>query len=167
MARSAVLIGRTNADLIRMGLTLVTLSGIGLLLGWRVHGSALRVLAGFLVLLLFGYAFSWIGVLIGLSSPTTEAAGTAGLVWMFPVVLVSGAFMPPTRRMSGMLLTVAQWNPVTATAVAGRELFGNPNPVAEGSLPLEYPVAASVLWSLLLLTAAMALSKRAWRRRTR
>ncbi|GAA4964484.1 hypothetical protein GCM10023238_35150 [Streptomyces heliomycini] len=73
MARGAVLTGRTLADLVQTAFTLVVLAGVALLIGWRVHEDFGKVLAGFGLLLLLGYAFSWIGALIGLSVRTPEA----------------------------------------------------------------------------------------------
>ncbi|NEE22874.1 ABC transporter permease, partial [Streptomyces sp. SID7499] len=67
MARGAVLTGRTLADLVQTTLTLVVLAGVALIVGWRTHENLAKVICGFLLLLFLGYAFSWIGALIGLS----------------------------------------------------------------------------------------------------
>lgn len=78
MARGAVLTGRTIADLVQTALTLVVLAIVALLVGWRTHENIGKVLGGFGLLLLLGYAFSWIGALIGLSVRTPEAATSGG-----------------------------------------------------------------------------------------
>jgi ABC-2 type transport system permease protein len=100
MARSAVLVGRTLADLVQTALTLVVLGLVAFLIGWRIHKSVLEALCGFLLLLLLGYAFSWIGALIGLSVRSPEAATSAGLVWLFPLTFISNAPCPGGCRRS-------------------------------------------------------------------
>lgn len=124
MARGAVLTGRTVADLVQTALTLVVLAIVALIIGWRTHENIAKVLAGFALLLLLGYAFSWIGALIGLSVRTPEAATSGGLIWLFPLTFISNAFVD-ANQMPGFLQHVAEWNPFSATVQAARELFGN------------------------------------------
>ncbi|MGH3310954.1 MAG: ABC transporter permease [Streptomyces sp.] len=163
MARGAVLTGRTLADLVQTALTLVVLAIVALLVGWRTHENALKVLAGFALLLLLGYAFTWIGALIGLSVRSPEAATSGGLVWLFPVTFISNAFVD-TSRMPAFLQYVADWNPFSATVQACRELFGNPGVVDSGAWPMQHPVLASLLWSLLILVVFRTLAVRKYRR---
>ncbi len=92
------------------------------------------------MLLLFGFAMSWVGAYLGLIAKSVQSAQSTPMIWLFPIVFVSNAFVP-TQSMPEPLETVAEWNPVTAVAAAARELFGNPNPFkAEGSFPAEHPV---------------------------
>ncbi|MFD0268653.1 ABC transporter permease [Streptomyces sp. NPDC127106] len=167
MARGAVLTGRTLADLVQTTLTLMVLAVVALVVGWRTHTNALDVLAGFVLLLLLGYAFSWIGALIGLSVRTPEAATSGGLIWLFPLTFVSNAFVP-AENMPPVLRTIAEWNPFSATVQAARELFGNlpPGYEAPDVWPMQNAVLASVLWSLLIVAAFRTLSVRRYRSAT-
>ncbi|MFJ4778740.1 ABC transporter permease [Streptomyces sp. NPDC088762] len=167
MARGAVLTGRTLADLVQTTLTLVVLALVALLVGWRTHTSIGEVLAGFALLLLLGYAFSWIGALIGLSVRTPEAATSGGLIWLFPLTFISNAFVP-SDNMPAFLRHIAEWNPFSATVQAARELFGNlpPGYEAPAAWPMQHPVAASLLWSLLIIAVFRTLSVRKYRSAT-
>ncbi|WP_351233981.1 ABC transporter permease [Streptomyces sp. NPDC002133] len=164
MARGAVLTGRTLADLVQTALTLVVLAVVALIVGWRVHENIGKVLLGFLLLLLLGYAFSWIGALIGLSVRTPEAATSGGLIWLFPLTFISNAFVD-ANNMPGFLQTIAEWNPFSATVQACRELFGNlpPGFEAADAWPMQHPILASVLWSVLILVVFRTLAVRKYR----
>ncbi|MFI0807644.1 ABC transporter permease [Streptomyces echinatus] len=165
MARGAVLTGRTLADLVQTTLTLVVLAIVAVLVGWRTHENLGKVLAGFALLLLLGYAFSWIGALIGLSVRTPEAATSGGLIWLFPLTFISNAFVP-SENMPTFLQTIANWNPFSATVQACRELFGNlPDgyPVPE-AWPMQHAVWASLLWSVLIIVVFRTLAVRKYRR---
>ena len=94
MAHSAVLVGRTNADVVRNAFTVVIMSLCGVLVGWRIHNGVLDALAAFGLLLLFGYAMSWVGAVIGLSVGSAETANTAGFIWLFPLTFLSNLFVP-------------------------------------------------------------------------
>ena len=163
MGRSAVLVGRTAADLVRSLFIVVVMSVVGFLVGWRIHTGLVDALAGFGLLLLFGYAMSWVGAWIGLGVPNPEVANTAGFIWLFPLTFLSNAFVP-TQGMPTWLQTVAEWNPVTATVTAQRQLFGNPNPfTATDSLPGQHPVLLSLVYSLLVLAVFVPLAVRKYR----
>ena len=163
MARSAVLVGRTLADLVQTALTLVVLGLVAFLIGWRIHKSVLEALCGFLLLLLLGYAFSWIGALIGLSVRSPEAATSAGLVWLFPLTFISNAFVP-VSTMPGWLQAVAYWNPFSATVQAVRDLFGNlpPGP-GPTEWPMQHAIGVSIGWSVLIVALFSWLSVRKYR----
>ncbi|MCQ4082189.1 ABC transporter permease [Streptomyces sp. RB6PN25] len=162
MARSAVLAGRTLADVVQSAFVLLVLAMVALLVGWRVHHGILKALGAFLLLLLLGYAFSWIGALIGLSLRSPEAATSAGLIWLFPLTFLSNAFVP-VNTMPGWLQAFAYWNPFSATVQACRKLFGNPGADSAHAWPMQHPVAASTLWSLLILALFSWLSVRKYR----
>ncbi|MEZ0091208.1 ABC transporter permease [Streptacidiphilus sp. EB129] len=163
MARSAVLVGRTMADLVQTGLTVLVLALVAFLIGWRIHNGVPKALGGFGLLLLLGYAFSWIGALIGLSVRSPEAATSAGLIWLFPLTFISNAFVP-VSTMPGWLQAVAYWNPFSATVQACRQLFGNLPP---GPAPTQWPMAhaieVSIGWSLLIMALFSWLSVRKYR----
>ncbi|MCQ8770148.1 ABC transporter permease [Streptomyces telluris] len=167
MARGAVLTGRTLADLVQTALTLVVLAIVAVIVGWRVYNGIPKAVAGFALLLLLGYAFSWIGALIGLSVRTPEAATSGGLIWLFPLTFISNAFVP-ADNMPTVLRTIAEWNPFSATVQAARELFGNlpagyPVPSA---WPMQHPVWASLIWSVLIIALFRTLSVRKFRSAT-
>ncbi|KAF4409165.1 MULTISPECIES: ABC transporter permease [Streptomyces] len=167
MARGAVLTGRTLADLVQTALTIVVLALVALLVGWRIHEGILKMLAGFALLLFLGYAFSWIGALIGLSVRTPEAATSGGLIWLFPLTFISNAFVP-SDNMPTLLRHIAEWNPFSATVQACRELFGNlPQgyPVAD-AWPMQHPVLASLLWSVVIIAVFRTLAVRKYRSAT-
>ncbi|MEW2260988.1 ABC transporter permease [Streptomyces sp. NPDC047853] len=166
MARGAVLTGRTVADLVQTAITLLVLAIVALIVGWRTGSAepttAVRILAGFALLLLLGYAFTWIGALIGLSVRTPEAATSGGIIWLFPVTFVSNAFVD-SSQMTPWLRHIAEWNPFSATVQACRELFGNPGVVQSDAWPMQHPVWASVIWSVLIVVVFRTLAVRKYR----
>jgi ABC transporter DrrB family efflux protein len=168
MARSAVLVGRTVADWFQNVFVLAIMALCGLAVGWRVHNGALKAIGAILLVMLFSYAMSWIGAVIGLSVSTPETANTAGFIWLFPVTFVSNAFVP-TSALPSWLQPVAEWNPISSTVLALRELFGNPtgyheptNPVPD-VLPMQHPVATSLVWSIVILAIFVPLAIRKYR----
>jgi ABC transporter DrrB family efflux protein len=165
MSRGAVLTGRTLADLVQTALTLLVLAIVALLVGWRIHEGVPKALGAFGLLLLLGYAFTWIGALIGLSVRTPEAATSGGLVWLFPVTFISNAFVD-SSQMTPWLRHIADWNPFSATVQACRELFGNPGVSGSPAWPMQHPVWASLLWSVVIIVAFRTLSVRKYRNAT-
>ncbi|MGX4690171.1 ABC transporter permease [Streptomyces sp. JNUCC 63] len=165
MARGAVLTGRTIADLVQTTLTLVVLAVVAVIVGWRTHENFGKVLAGFGLLLLLGYAFSWIGALIGLSVRTPEAATSGGLIWLFPLTFISNAFVD-AHQMPSFLRHIAEWNPFSATVQACRELFGNlpPGFRTPDAWPMQHPVWASLIWSVVIILIFRTLAVRKYRR---
>ncbi|MEU2896073.1 ABC transporter permease [Streptomyces sp. NPDC006967] len=162
MARGAVLTGRTLADLVQTALTLLVLAVVALLVGWRTHTSIGEVLGAFGLLLLTGYAFTWIGAVIGLSVRTPEAATSGGLVWLFPVTFVSNAFVD-SSNMTPWLRHIADWNPFSATVQACRELFGNPGVSTSDAWPMQHAVWASLIYSVLIIVLFRTLAVRKYR----
>ncbi|MFE5855789.1 ABC transporter permease [Streptomyces sp. NPDC056500] len=162
MARGAVLTGRTLADLVQTTLTIVVLVIVALLVGWRIHEGIPKALGAFGLLLLLGYAFSWIGALIGLSVRTPEAATSGGLIWLFPVTFISNAFVD-SSQMTPWLRHIADWNPFSATVQACRELFGNPGVSQSDAWPMQNPVWASLIWSVLIIVVFRSLAVRKYR----
>ncbi|MGW3243021.1 ABC transporter permease [Streptomyces sp. NPDC001070] len=167
MARGAVLTGRTLADLVQTALTVLVLAIVALLVGWRIHEGLPKALGAFALLLLLGYAFSWIGALIGLSVRTPEAATSGGLIWLFPLTFLSNAFVDP-NQMTPWLRHIAEWNPFSSTVLACRELFGNlpPNYQVPDAWPMQHPALASVLWSVVIILVFRTLAVRKYRSAT-
>ncbi|WP_406172993.1 ABC transporter permease [Streptomyces sp. NBC_00996] len=169
MARGAVLTGRTLADLVQTALTLLVLAIVALLVGWRVGSNGDtnvgKVLGAFGLLLLLGYAFTWIGALIGLSVRTPEAATSGGLIWLFPVTFISNAFVD-TSHMTPWLRHIADWNPFSATVQACRVLFANPGQSTSAAWPMQHSVWASVIYSVLIILIFRTLAVRKYRSAT-
>lgn len=166
MWRSAVLVGRSMADLLSAALCVSIVALTGLAIGWRTGAGALSVVAGFAVALLFAYALSWACACLGIVSKGPESAQGVGLIILFPLAIVSNA-MVPTGHMPGWLQAIADWNPVSAVTAAVRTLFGNPNPsAAVHAWPMAHPVAAALAWSLAILAVFAPLAAVLYRRRT-
>jgi ABC transporter DrrB family efflux protein len=126
-ARSAVLMGRTLADLGRNVFVVALMSGVGFLVGFRVESSALAFLAALLLVLAFGYALSWIFATVGLVLGDPESAQAAAFPILAPLVFASSAFVP-VATMPGWLQPFAAHQPVSVTASAARALIlGTPS----------------------------------------
>ena len=126
MSRSAVLTGRTLADVVTNAVALALIIGVGLLIGFDFKTGFSDVLAGIGLLLLFGYAFSWIFAFIGLTASSPEAAQSVGFIAIFPLTFASSAFVP-IDTMPTWLAKFAEVNPFTTTVDAMRHLFlGSP-----------------------------------------
>ena len=122
MARSAVLAGRTLADVVVNFLGVVIIILVGYIVGFNFSTSVPEVAYGIFLLLLFGYAFSWIFALIGLYSTTAENAQQFGFIVIFPITFISSAFVP-VDSMPAALEAFANINPFTITVDAMRSLF--------------------------------------------
>ena len=126
MARPAVLAGRTLADVVTNTLSIVVLLITGLIIGFSFNADVLHVIAGFGLLLLFGYAFSWVFAFVGLLVSSPEAANSAGFIAVFPLTFISSAFVP-VDSMPPVLKAFANVNPFTITVDAMRHLWiGSP-----------------------------------------
>ena len=164
-ARSAVLAGRTIADLVTQVIGALVVAGVGLAIGWRIHSSLTDAAVAFGLALLFGYAFTWLGACLGMVLRSPEAAQQMGFVLFLPLTFVSNAFVP-TQGMPGWLQAVANWNPMSALAAAARELFGNPNPAASvQAWPMQHPELAVIGWSAVLLAVFAPLAVHLYRRK--
>ena len=154
MARAAVLAGRTLADVATNALSLATLLATGLIIGFSFDASALEVVGGIALLMLFGYAFSWVFSLLGTIVSSPEAANSLGFLAVFPLTFISSAFVPVESMPSG-LREFAELNPFTVVCDAMRTLWlGAP----DGS------VAGAVAWSLVILAVFAPLTVRRYRR---
>jgi ABC-2 type transport system permease protein/oleandomycin transport system permease protein len=122
MARSAVLAGRTLADVATNMLSLAIMLIVGLLVGFSFQAGALEIIAGVGLLLLFGYVFSWIFALFGLVASSAESAQAIGFMVIFPLTFVSSAFVPVESMPAG-LQQFAEVNPVTVVVDALRALW--------------------------------------------
>jgi ABC-2 type transport system permease protein len=103
-------------------------------------------------MLMFAWALSWVGALIGLLARSVEVAQSAGLIWMFPLSFISSAFVP-ADKLPGVLRAIAEWNPFTAVINASRDLFGN----RFGAPPTGWPAENAALYSILCCVAIIAI----------
>jgi ABC-2 type transport system permease protein/oleandomycin transport system permease protein len=155
MARSAVLAGRTIADATRNAFVLVLMTGVGLLVGFRIHGGVPAYLAALALVLLFTFALSWMAATVGLGASNGEAAQAALFPLVFPLVFASSAFVD-TSFMPGWLQAFANHQPVTVTIDAARNLVLDQ--------PVGWSVVGSIAWSLGLIAVFGPLAVRRYRR---
>lgn len=169
MSPSAVLTGRTLSDVVNNVIVLVVMGITGLLVGWRIRTSVLDALFGFLLLLLFAYAISWVMAWVGMLVPSPEVFNNASFIVIFPLTFVANTFVP-LETLPGPLKTFAEWNPVSAVTHAARTLFGNPNPLPNAPQPtswaLQNPALYTVLWSFAVLVVFVPLATWQYRRST-
>ena len=165
MSRSAVLVGRTAADLANNVIVLVVMSLTGLVVGWRIHTSVLEALAAYALLLLFAYAMSWVMAFVGLVVRTPEVVNNASFIVIFPLTFIANTFVP-TNNFPTVLKVIADWNPISAIVAAARRLFGNvaPNAPAATAWPLQHPELYVVLWVAGILVVFVPLAIRQYRR---
>jgi len=157
MARSAVLTGRTLADLVRNTFVVIVMFVVGLLVGFRPQGGVLGLLGAAGLLLLVSFAFSWISATVGLMVRTVETAQSAGFIWVFPLTFLSSAFVP-TSTMPSWLRAFAAHQPVTMFMNTVRALLlGKP----VGSAGWQ-----SLAWCLGILLVFAPLAVSLYRRRT-
>lgn len=159
----AVVTARANSDLAMNLIVIVLLTLVGLAMGWRIRTGPLEAAAGFGLLLLFAYALSWVSAWIGLKVRSPEVLSNVSMLILLPLAFISTAFVP-TEGMPAPLRIAAEWNPVSAVVTGVRELFGNVPDAAPITyvLPLQYPVFAGVVWSLLLLLIFVPLATRSY-----
>lgn len=124
MSSSAVLIGRTNSDLVLNTISMAIMMVTGVIVGWRVNSSFPEFLGGVALLLLFSYAFSWVMALVGMSVRSPEVVNNASFIILFPLTFISNAFVP-LETLPTPLRIIAEWNPVSSLVQAARQLFGN------------------------------------------
>jgi ABC-2 type transport system permease protein len=154
MSRSAVLTGRTLADVASNILQLVVMIGVGLAVGFSFGTSITEILAGIALVLLIGYAFSWVFAFIGLSASSPEAANAFGFTLIFPLTFISSAFVP-VASMPDWLQKFAEVNPITTMVDATRALFLG--------TPAGNDIWGAMLWALGIIAVFSALA--VWRYR--
>ena len=164
MTRSSVLIGRTASDVIYNLISIVMMSLTGLVVGWRIHTSVPDALAGFALLLLFAYAFSWIMAYVGLQV-TVEVVNNASFMVIFPLTFIANTFVL-SSNLPTPLRIFAEWNPVSAVTQAARVLFGNlPAGAPEPTVwSLQHPVLYTLVWVGVILAIFVPLSTRQYKR---
>jgi len=167
IGRGSVVVARSVSSLIHSSIGIVVMSVTGLFVGWRINDGVARGVLGYGLLVLFGFMTIWIGILAGSSLRSVEAVQGVMFTTIFPLTFLSNAFARP-EGMPDWLQFLAEWNPISALVQALRELWGNeglPLP-PDAALPLQYPVIATLLWSIGLSAILAPLAIRAYVRRT-
>ena len=164
MARSAVLLGRTGSDIVYNSISVMVMTITGLIVGWRIHTGADKAVWGFLLLLLFAYAISWIMAYVGLKVPSVEVVNNASFMVIFPLTFIANTFVR-AAVLPGPLKVIAEWNPVSAVAQAVREAFGNTGtaPVPH-AWSLQNPIAYTLVWVGIILAIFVPLSIRQYQK---
>jgi ABC-2 type transport system permease protein len=164
MSRSGVLVGRTGSDIVYNSISIFVMTITGLIVGWRIHTGVLEAAGGFLILLIFAYAVSWIMAYVGLKVSSVEVVQNASFMFIFPLTFVANTFVVQTA-LPGPLRTFAEWNPVSAVAQATREAFGNTGTLPEPDVwSLAHPVAYTFIWVAIILAIFIPLSVRQYRK---
>jgi ABC transporter DrrB family efflux protein len=165
ISQSALVIGRTLGDSLLNIVVLAVMGIAGYIVGWRPSSGALSVAIGFLFLLFFGYALSWVGIFVGLSASDARVVQNVSFLVTFPLTFLSNAFAP-TTGMPRALQYFAEWNPVSTMVAACRELFGLENQfgATAGSFPSENPLITSFIYMLIIMAIFIPISVRKYKR---
>ena len=165
ISQSALVVGRTLGDSLLNIVVLAVMGIAGYLVGWRPSSGALNVAIGFLFLLLFGYALSWVGIYVGLSASDARVVQNVSFLVTFPLTFLSNAFAP-TTGMPRPLQYFAEWNPVSTMVAACRELFGLENQfgATAGSFPSENPLLTSFIYMIIIMAIFIPVSVRKYKR---
>jgi ABC transporter DrrB family efflux protein len=164
MARSAVLVGRTTSDIVFNATSIAVMTITGLIVGWRIRTSPMEAVGGFLILLLFAYAMSWILAFVGLKVGKVEVVNNASFMFIFPLTFIANTFVR-SDFLPGPLRVFAEWNPVSSVSQAARSAFGN-----LGNLPqptvwsLRHAVLYTLIWVGIILAVFVPLSVREYKR---
>jgi ABC-2 type transport system permease protein/oleandomycin transport system permease protein len=157
MARSAVLAGRTLADVATNLLSMVILVIVGLIVGFSFDAPVTHIILGFILMLMLGYAFSWVFAYIGMVASTPEAANAFGFMTIFPLTFISSAFVP-VESMPAPLEAFAEANPFTTVVDAMRHLW-------QGA-PANTDVWVAFLWSIAITVVFFFVATAKYKRAT-
>jgi ABC transporter DrrB family efflux protein len=161
MMSGAVLVGRSVADMLQSAVGLAVMIGVGYAVGWRWHGGPAAFLGAVGLLLLLRFAMLWLGIQLAMVAGKPELVQAVQiLVW--PLGFLSNAFALP-ETMPGWLGAAVEWNPLSATATAVRDLFGNQTGTA-ASWAAEHAGLLAVAWPVLLIAVFFPLAVRRFAR---
>jgi ABC-2 type transport system permease protein/oleandomycin transport system permease protein len=158
MARSAVLAGRTGADLVRNVFVIALMFVVGFMVGFRLDCNVVEFVAAIVILLLFAFGLSWVFANVGLNAPNAETAQAASFPVLAPLVFASSAFVP-VSSMPSWLQGFAEHQPVSVTVNAVRALLVNYGPIASN-------VVQSLFWSAVMIGVGAPFAVRRYRRAT-
>jgi ABC-2 type transport system permease protein len=161
MSPSAVLVGRTNGDLLINAISMAVMMATGFVVGWRIRSSLLEAVAAVALLLLFAYALSWVMAFLGMSVRSPEVINNVSFLILFPLTFLSNAFVP-SDSLPGPLRVFAEYNPVSALVQAARNLFGNtpPNQPEPTAWTLQNPEITVVVGIVVMLLIFVPLAVR-------
>jgi len=163
---AAVLVGRSLSSLLHSSIGILVMSVTGLLIGWRIRGSLADAVLAYTLLLMWGFAMIWVGILVGSALRSVEAVNGLMFAVMFPITFVANTFAPAAAMPTG-LRVIAEWNPLSSLVQAVRELWGNDVPAGpDAALPLQHPVLSTLIWMCVITAMIAPLAIRAFRRRT-
>ena len=164
MASSAIVAGRSAADMLHSALSLAVLLGCGLAIGWRWQAGAGAVALAIGLLLLLRFAVLWMSIFTAVLCNSPSALVVVQVV-VWPIGFLSNAFAAPAT-MPSWLGAVVEWNPLSATAAATRQLFGNPG-WQGASWASQHAMLLAVVWPVVLIALFVPLSAWSWRRSSR
>lgn len=165
LVRGPVLLGRAGSDVLLSVVDLVFLIGMGLVIGWRADGGLLAAAGAVALLLWLRLALVWAGIWLGLVIRTPETAMKAfGMI--MPLAMLSNAFVAP-ELMPNWLQVVAEWNPLSSTVAASRELFGNPGVPVDGSWIADNALLMAFVWPLVIMLVTVPAALRRYGRLSR
>jgi ABC transporter DrrB family efflux protein len=165
ISQSALVVGRTLGDSLLNIVVLAVMGIAGYVVGWRPSSGVINVAIGFIFLLSFGYALSWVGIYVGLSASDARVVQNVSFIITFPLTFLSNAFAP-TTGMPRALQYFAEWNPVSTMVAACRELFGLENQfgATAGSFPSENPLITSFIYMIIIMVIFIPISVRKYKR---
>lgn len=167
ISRGSVLVARSTSSLIHSTLGVLVMSATGLVVGWRIRGSFLEALGGYALLMLFGFAMIWLGILVGSAMRSVEGVNGVIFTTIFPLTFLANTFAP-SENMPHWLRVIAEWNPMSALVQSMRNLWGNGGPPApDAQWPLHHPILATVVWAVVITAVLAPLAMNAYRARTR
>jgi ABC-2 type transport system permease protein len=161
MSPAAVLVGRTNGDMLINASSMAVMMLTGFIVGWRIRSSPTEALFAVVLLLLFAYSFSWVMAFIGMSVRSPEVINNVSFLILFPLTFISNAFVP-SDTLPTPLRVFAEWNPVSALVQAARELFGNvpPGIPVGDTWTAQNPIATVLIGMAVMLAIFVPLSIR-------
>ena len=167
MARSAVLLGRTLSDLVRNTFVVLLMTAVGYLVGFRFQAGFVNAMGAIAIVVLFGFALSWVFSWVGLAVKGSESAQAASFVTIFPLTFASSAFVP-IQTMPGWLQAFANNTPITAVVNAARGLVigGDTAEILIGSSVTE-AVLKALAWIVGIVAVAAPLAVRQYRNSSR
>lgn len=160
MSRVAFVGGRSLSDMVSASFDLVMLIACGLIVGWRWHNGIAEALQAIGLLLLLRFALIWVGIYLGLLVRSPESAMQIFSL-MLPITMIANTFVAP-EMMPAWLGTVAEWNPLSSTVLATRELFGNPGGNGDSWIA-KNAIQMAIVWPLVLIGIFAPLAIRRYR----
>jgi ABC transporter DrrB family efflux protein len=162
---AAVLVGRSISSLMHSSIGILVMSVTGLFVGWRIRDGLPHAVLAYLLLLMWGFAMIWVGILVGSAMRSVESVNGLMFTTMFPITFLANTFAP-TSNMPHWLRVIAEWNPISSLVQAVRQLWGNDLPVpADAQLPLHHPILTTLIWTTGLTLVMAPLAIRAFQRR--